>query len=256
MMNHSITSDLSYGDQYDLSPDLSIYSPSNSPDSDSDNDDNSDSESSDFDFQSLTVFYTNADQFLNKRDELQMFIAGNEPDIILISEILPKSHCNTISSSRLSLNGYNMFFNFDPDGCQPATSIRGVGIYVSKRITVSEYHFTSSSFQDHIWISISLKGSDKLLVGCIYRSPSSELSSSTNSLCELFKSIPSQKFSHVLICGDFNYPGHCHQHQLIVSNYFLILLKICISFSMYKNQHDTVTPPPAYLIWFLLMKKE
>ena len=89
------SSNLSYGDQYDLSPDPSIYSPSNSPDSDSDNDDNSDSELSDFDFQSLTVFYTNADQFLNKRDELQMFIAGNEPDIILISEILPKSHCNT-----------------------------------------------------------------------------------------------------------------------------------------------------------------
>ena len=83
---------------------------------DYDSDDNSDSDSSNFDFQSLTVFYTNADQFLNKRDELQMFIAGNEPDIILISEILPKSHCNTISSSRLLLNGYNMLFNFDPDG--------------------------------------------------------------------------------------------------------------------------------------------
>lgn len=65
-------------------------------------------------FQSLIVFYTNADQFLNKRDELQMFIAGNEPDIILITEILPNNHCNTISSSRLSLDDYNAFFNFDP----------------------------------------------------------------------------------------------------------------------------------------------
>ena len=62
------------------------------------------------------------DQFLNKRDELQMFIAGNEPDIILVSEILPKSYCNTILSSTLSLNGYNMFFNFDTDNFQAATS--------------------------------------------------------------------------------------------------------------------------------------
>jgi len=67
-----------------------------------------------------------------------VFIAGNEPDIILISEILPKSHCNTTSSSRLSLNGYTMKFNFDPDGCQPAISICGVGIYVSKRIPSSD----------------------------------------------------------------------------------------------------------------------
>ena len=60
-----------------------------------------------------------------------MFIAGNEPDIILISDVLPKSYCNTISSSRLSLHDYNMFFNFDPDGGQPTTNTRGVGIQYS-----------------------------------------------------------------------------------------------------------------------------
>ena len=59
-----------------------------------------------------------------------MCIAGNEPDIILISEVLPKSYCNNISSSRLSLNGYNMFFNFDPDGGQPTTNIHGIGSYL------------------------------------------------------------------------------------------------------------------------------
>jgi len=55
MMNHSIKSDLSDGDQCDLSPDLSIYSSPNSLDSDYDSDDNSNSESSNFDFQSSTV---------------------------------------------------------------------------------------------------------------------------------------------------------------------------------------------------------
>ena len=114
-----------------------------------------------------------------------------------------------------------MFFNFDPDGCQPNTNIHGVGIYISKRISVSEYYFTGSNFRDHIWISMSLKGCDSLLIGCIYRSPSCELLSSTNSLCELLKLIPSDKFSHILICGDFNYPNidwllpsasaHCEQ---------------------------------------------
>ena len=42
--------------------------------------------------QSLRVLYTNADQFLNKVHDLEMFTAGNEPDPILISEFLPKNH--------------------------------------------------------------------------------------------------------------------------------------------------------------------
>ena len=70
-------------------------------------------------------------------------------------------------------------------------------------------------------MSISLKGQDDLLVGCIYQSPPSELLSSTNSICELLKPIPSHNYSHVSICGDFNCPNidwsllsasaHCEQ---------------------------------------------
>ena len=44
----------------------------------------------------LSIFYTNIDQFLNKKDDLETAIAGNKPDIILITEILPKACCNTI----------------------------------------------------------------------------------------------------------------------------------------------------------------
>lgn len=41
---------------------------------------------------SLSVLYTNADQLLNKSNDLEMFIAGNEPNLMLISEFLPKNH--------------------------------------------------------------------------------------------------------------------------------------------------------------------
>ena len=34
----------------------------------------------------LQILYTNADQFINKRDDLMAFIAGNEPDLILIRD--------------------------------------------------------------------------------------------------------------------------------------------------------------------------
>ena len=47
----------------------------------------------------LSIFYTNADHFLNKIDDLEMLIAGSEPDIIMITEVLPKIHCNSISAA-------------------------------------------------------------------------------------------------------------------------------------------------------------
>lgn len=135
---------------------------------------------------------------------MELAIAGNEPDIILITEILPKAHCNTLTSARLSLCGYSSVFNFDPDTTSPF-SVRGVGIYVSEKLSFSEVHFDTCNFVEHIWIQVKLRGHDSLLVGCIYRSPSSDLHQSTINLCDLMLSI--QGYSHVLICGDFNYPN-------------------------------------------------
>ena len=62
------------------------------------------------DIEGLDILYTNIDQFLNKRDDFSLAIAGNEPDIILITEILPKARCETLSSARLSLEGYSSCF--------------------------------------------------------------------------------------------------------------------------------------------------
>ena len=60
----------------------------------------------------LKVLCTNADQFINKRDDLQLFIAGDKPDIIIITEILPKAP-SIMSDSLLPLPGYTLYFNFD-----------------------------------------------------------------------------------------------------------------------------------------------
>ena len=44
--------------------------------------------------ENLKTMYTNADQFLNKKDDILQFIAGNEPNIIMISEVIPKAQMN------------------------------------------------------------------------------------------------------------------------------------------------------------------
>ena len=125
-------------------------------------------------FDTVRILHTNIDQFLNKVDDLKMVIAGNEPDLILITEILPKSHCNSLSAARLSLPSYQSFFNFDPDSPQLIQHQCGVGIYVSDKFSVSEVPFSESLFYEHKWIKIKLRGNDSLLVSCIYRNPTSD----------------------------------------------------------------------------------
>ena len=73
-----------------------------------------------------------------------------------------------------------------------------------KYLKAVEVHFSCAAFEEHLWISIDLCGSDCLLIGSIYRSPSSNTCDCTKSLCDLLQSIVGHS-SHLLICGDFNY---------------------------------------------------
>ena len=59
------------------------------------------------------MLYTNADQFLNKREELLMLIANDNPDLIIITEVIPKAQVNPIPLSRLNIDGFSFYTNFD-----------------------------------------------------------------------------------------------------------------------------------------------
>ena len=73
---------------------------------------------------------------------------------------------------------------------------------MSKRFPAVQVLFENSNFKDHVWASINLQGHDKLLIGCIHRSPSASMETSIFSLCSLLDCL--QGFTHLLICGDFN----------------------------------------------------
>ena len=103
----------------------------------------------------LQILYTNADQFINKRDDLVALIAGNEPDLILITEITPKARCTSISKCLLEIPGFSTFFNFDSDSSSNMDNIRGVGIYVSNSLHASEAHFYDSTFMIQLLSSMS-----------------------------------------------------------------------------------------------------
>ena len=133
-------------------------------------------------------------------------IAGEEPDVIMLTEVIPKAQIIPISPALLAIPGYTMYTNFDPTSCGlGASGSRGVSIYVSAKLKASEIGLIGS-FHEQLWVSISLSNSDKLLIGCIYRSPSGDNYASIANLGDMLREVCSHSPSHLLVVGDFNVP--------------------------------------------------
>ena len=155
----------------------------------------------------LKLMYTNADQFVNKRDDLVMMISGDEPDVILITEVIPKCQANPINPALLAIQGYIMHCNFNPEESYLGTSgKRGVVIYYKEELSVNEIHIGVDGFLDHAWIEIKGKNSS-LICGCVYRSPSDANKEaqlhSIRKVNSLIKKIV-ELYDNVVITGDFN----------------------------------------------------
>ena len=191
--------------------------------------------------------YTNADQLQNKRDDLLMVIAHDRPDIIFITECLPKALMCPASSALYSIPGYTLFTNFDfdtvKDGCKK--SIRGICIFVEVSIQADEIAFAQFDSIEHLWISVRLRGSDLLTAGCIYRSPSVNAHQSIDELARLLHSVVLSCPSHLLICGDFNIPqidwstSFCHAPDSHFAHRFLDVIQDCLL-------HQHVTRPTRF----------
>ena len=54
----------------------------------------------------LSILYTNADNLMNKRNDLQAIITCNNPDFICITESLPKNALLPIEECELQIKGY------------------------------------------------------------------------------------------------------------------------------------------------------
>ena len=144
--------------------------------------------------------YTNCDQLSNKQDELILLIDTEKPDLIFLTEVLPKSH--TIFE-RLHIPGFILFDNCDA-GHLSNLSRRGIFIYVAGHLQTHEITL-HSELVEHLWIKIKLQNNNFLLAGCIYCSPSLPTLIATMDLCQLIKLACDIKTRYLLITGDFNY---------------------------------------------------
>lgn len=137
---------------------------------------------------------------MNKRHELAALIALHSPDIICITEVSPKNTSMPVQSCELEIQGYETFTNL-------SSCSRGVLIYTKSELKAVPSEVNDACEGDgSCWCELRLSGNDKLLIGCVYRSPNSDSKNNDLIISDL-KNVCSKSFSHVLICGDFNLPG-------------------------------------------------
>ena len=131
-------------------------------------------------------------------DGFRSRITDLQPDIIAVTEVLPKHSHDKIISVNVQLNGYNMFQNLN--------SGRGILLYCKSAIHASiEQNLTNHCFNESLWCVIPLAAHGSVFISIIYHSPNSKAENFTH-LRQLF-TIASRHSSHLLIMGDFHFPS-------------------------------------------------
>ena len=128
---------------------------------------------------------------------------AHQLSIIALTEVKPKNCLQRLSISEISILGYCTHSNIDDQ----EDSNRGIVIYVKEELShqVGNIYF-KTDFNEQVWISIKLKKSDELIFGCLYRSPKPN-TDNHSSLLKLIEEATQRNSSHMVLVGDFNYPG-------------------------------------------------
>jgi len=152
------------------------------------------------------VFYTNADQALNKKEELLVMISNDNPDIIILTEVIPKAQSNPIPLPQLAIPGYNFYVNFDYNATGLGKSgKRGIIVYFSIALTTKQILFSNTLFEEYLLAEAILPNNVSLTIGGIYRSPSANKAESTRLLIDFIQKVCDKQPTHLLLVGDFNY---------------------------------------------------
>ena len=147
----------------------------------------------------LLIFYTNADNMINKRNEIQSLVSTNNPDVFCITETLPKNVLLKIEECEIQIDGYDCFSNINNSNCH-----RGVAIYTKRYLNARSYLTNVKDFQEHACRKIELSDKTSLHILCLYRSPNS--TSENNKLLNQLILNTSLIGGKLLIPGDFNFP--------------------------------------------------
>ena len=93
-----------------------------------------------------------------------MFIAADEPDVTMVTEVIPKAQKNPILDIQLNIEGYEVYNNLNNIGFDLGSSgMGGVVIYVNSTLTCKDVtRGIALQHNGQLWIEIELIGKDKL----------------------------------------------------------------------------------------------
>jgi len=138
----------------------------------------------------LNICHINAQSLLKKIDEFRLIFVNSDIDIICVSETWFKK---TLPSSLVALKGYKLFRH------DRETHGGGVAMFIRESIKCKCISKSNTTSQIE-YIFVELCGSQKLLVGTVYR-PDKRVpfESFINSICNIC--LP---YSNIIVTGDFN----------------------------------------------------
>ena len=145
-----------------------------------------------------TVVYSNVDSYLNKRDEFLMRLDVLKPDIIALTEIKANNQ-KFFNESEYALDNYDTFINKNHK--------LGTVLHTDKSLKAQEVSILNDNeFEESVWCTFTTHNAEKVLLGCIYRSPNSS-PTNTENLKSLLSSQLIQTYDKICIVGDFNLPS-------------------------------------------------
>ena len=149
----------------------------------------------------LVCLQLNADTLTNKLPELEAIIRQYNPDIVGVSEVLPKNYNNKIYPEEFNIQGYNTISHENV----PKNSGRGSLMYLKSNINYKEVKFDPKNgrFEEGIFAEIKLTKNNRLLCANIYRRGESDTETNEN-LLEILKTIGESSYENIIIMGDFN----------------------------------------------------
>ncbi|MES9974559.1 MAG: reverse transcriptase domain-containing protein, partial [Candidatus Thiodiazotropha sp.] len=148
----------------------------------------------------LKCYYTNCLSLSNKICELRQLAMDSNPSLLALTETwLTKD----VMDGEISLSGYQVFRADSQRGRNG-----GVAIYLREDLPPSvTINVDRIPFLDELWLQFNLRGNDKLLIGVIYRPPSSPESTDIAFAQHLIDIIYRNPSTHLLLMGDFNLPS-------------------------------------------------
>ena len=88
-------------------------------------------------------------------NDLETHIHEREPDVMVITEVIPKAQSSAIPRVCLHVDGYSEYLNFDCGLCGEVQQGRGIAVYAKKSLSAYEVK-AEVDYRDPLWLKIQV----------------------------------------------------------------------------------------------------